>query len=117
MSILDDIKKNSELKHKVALDELRDISKLVETKSSDYGPVSEVLDLVFALTRYKDAPVPGGEVQGCARVLSKMVRYMNLRANELIDGKHANTDSMEDSMKDLLGEAARLCAEVQLNRR
>jgi hypothetical protein len=116
LTVIDDIKNSDEAKNKLANESIAKITKLLNKKRADYGPVSEFLDLAFAATRYQEAPIPGGEAQACARVLSKVIRIMTLRATELLDKKLANTDSLEDSMDDLLGEALRFHSEIQSNR-
>ncbi len=96
---------------------LEQLKTLIATKSADYGPVSEIIDLAFRITRYDEAKIPGAESQIAGRLLVKIIRYMNLRAQELIDGKpSANHESLEDSVRDIVGDGVRLYAEVASNR-
>src|SRR5438270_12220462 len=79
------------------------------SKSSDYGPVASLLDLVGAVTGYNEAAIPAGEVLACYRTISKIVRYMTLRAAAYKNGQ-PNHESLQDTVMDIVGESARLYA-------
>ncbi len=111
------LKKVNREKIEVSVEFLESMKTLVQTKSADYGPVCEMLDLAFRVTRYDEAKVPGAESQVAGRLLVKILRYMNLRAQELIEGKPtANHESLEDSVRDIIGDGLLLFAEVSANR-
>lgn len=83
------------------------VANVLGTKTTDYGPVSAILDIAAAATGYNSAGIPAGEAFTCYRVWSKLLRYMNLRAL----GGPPHHESIKDSLQDLVGEAARLYAE------
>jgi hypothetical protein len=112
LSVIDDILKlNSD---KIASEQraLLDLSNLLAKKSQDYGPVAEVLDLVFSLTGYQVAPIPGGEVEACSRLIAKIIRYMTLRSKNV----EPNYENLDDTLKDMIGECTRLYGECTANR-
>lgn len=86
-----------------SIDTLIDTKELLEKKTSDYGPVATVLDLLGELTGYSHANASLGEVAALSRVLTKLVRYMSLRS-----AKNINFESLTDTTKDLVGECTRL---------
>jgi hypothetical protein len=110
------IKNQSKTKFSIELEMLKEVEELLKTKSQDYGPVAEVVDLVFDVTGYAKAHIPGGEVQSAGRCLIKLVRYLNLRAKEVSSGSLPDTESLEDSLKDFIGETVRLYGECMANR-
>jgi hypothetical protein len=110
------IKSQNKTKLTLELEMIKELDALLQTKTSDYGPVCEVIDLVFDVTGYAKAHVPGGEAQVAGRCLAKLVRYLNLRAKEASSGSLPDTESLEDSLRDFLGEAVRLYGESQVNR-
>jgi hypothetical protein len=110
------IRSQNKTKLTIELEMIKELDELIGTKTSDYGPVCEVIDLVFDVTGYAKAHIPGGEAQVAGRCLSKLVRYLNLRAKEVSTGSLPNTESLEDSLRDFLGETVRLFGECQANR-
>jgi len=88
---------------------LTDVQSTLEAKSSDYGPVSSIIDLVSAATGYNRVPVPGSEVLACYRTLTKLVRYMELRTQGLTTPEKApHFEGLKDTLSDIVGESARL---------
>jgi len=90
---------------------LDSIKELLSAKSTDYGPVADILDLLTDVTGYSKADIPGAEAQGCYRVISKIVRYMQVRGS----GELATTEKLSETIFDLLGEALRFYVEVIVN--
>lgn len=86
-----------------SIDTLIDTKDLLEKKSSDYGAISPALDILGSLTGYDKAGASLGEVAALTRVLSKLLRFMTLRAS-----KKPNFESLADTTKDLVGECTRL---------
>jgi len=110
------IRNQNKSKLTIELEMVRELETLLQTKTEDYGPVCEVIDLVFEVTGYAKAHIPGGESQVAGRCLAKLVRYLNLRAKEVQEGKLPSTESLEDSLRDFLGETVRLYGEAMANR-
>jgi len=110
------IRNQNRTKLTLELEMVKELDTLFQEKTTDYGPVCEVIDLVFDVTGYAKAHIPGGEAQVAGRCLAKLVRYLNLRAKEVSTGSLPNTESLEDSLRDFLGEAIRLYGESQANR-
>lgn len=86
-----------------SIDTLIDTKELLEKKSSDYGPVATVLDLLGEVTGYAQCNVPLGESAALTRLITKIVRYMSLRGASKI-----NFEALTDTTKDLVGECTRL---------
>lgn len=86
-----------------SIDTLIDTKELLEKKSSDYGPVATVLDLLGEVTGYAQCNVPLGESAALTRLVTKIVRYMSLRGATKI-----NFEALTDTTKDLVGECTRL---------
>jgi hypothetical protein len=110
------IRNQNNKKLHLELEIVEELDSLLKTKTEDYGPVCEVIDLVFDVTGYAKAHIPGGEAQVAGRCLAKLVRYLNLRAKEVSTGSLPNTESLEDSLRDFLGETVRLWGEAMANR-
>jgi hypothetical protein len=110
------IKNQNKTKLHLELEMVKELDSLLQTKTTDYGPVCEVIDLVFDVTGYAKAHIPGGEAQVAGRCLAKLVRYLNLRAKEVSSGALPDTESLEDSLRDFLGETVRLYGETMANR-
>jgi hypothetical protein len=89
---------------------IQDTAELLVTKSEDYGPVAECLDLIAAATGYDKANVPAGEAASAYRALAKIIRYMNLRAKTSI-----NHESIKETLQDTVGESLRLYGEAVFN--
>ena len=93
-----------------SVDTLIDTKELIEKKSSDYGPVATVLDLLGEITGYSSANVSLGESAALTRVVTKIIRYMSLRG-----AKKINFESLTDTTKDLVGECTRLHTMCTIN--
>lgn len=91
---------------------LTEMSELLRSKSSDYGPVATVLDVLGKCTGYQEADVPLSENAGLTRLVTKVVRYMTLRAKKEVQ----NYESIDDTLKDLIGEATRLYTTYMFNK-
>lgn len=90
---------------------LIDTKDLMEKKSSDYGPVGTILDLMGELTGYSHASIPLNEVAALTRTVTKIVRYMTLRGSK----KKINYESLTDTTRDLVGETNRLNTACMFN--
>ena len=102
------IRNQNKTKLHLELEMVKELETLLQTKTNDYGPVGEIIDLVFDVTGYARAHIPGGEAQVAGRALAKLVRYLNLRAKEVSTGSLHDTESLEDSLRDFIGETVRL---------
>jgi hypothetical protein len=116
MSVIEDMLATNADKTKSGTKLLKELSELMPKKAEDYGPICEVLDIIFAATGYQDAPVPGGEQHICGRTLAKIVRYMTLRAKELKTGGSPNWEPLSDTMVDLTAHTVLLHNEYLANR-
>jgi len=83
------------------------------SQSKPYDPVSEILDLVFAVTDFGQADIPGGEAHVASQCLAKLVRYFTIRAK---GEKLTNESGIPEILQDFVRESVRLYAEVQANR-
>jgi hypothetical protein len=95
--------------NKVAL-ELRILEKVHDQiESYNRGPSSEVIDLIFSITGYGKADIPGGEVQVATQCVTALVKYFSLRAM-------SGTEPLEEALVELITETVRLYGEVNINR-
>jgi len=93
---------------------LGNIKDIIKERALAGGSCYEIIDIIYAVTGYGQAEVPGGEshVFGC--LVCDIVRYAELRAKEL--RTKTRSDNIEDSLKDLASESIRLYGEVTSNR-
>ena len=97
---------------KTALEEdvIKKTLELVQSKP--YDPASELIDLIFAVTKYSEANVPGGEAYVTGQCISKLVKYLTLRSA----GERVTNDSpLADVLLEFVRESARLYSEYQAN--
>ena len=87
------------------------MAKLLASKSDDYGPINSLMDIIGEATGYSAANIPAGEVLGFYRAMSKMLRYASLRAK----GGEPNFEGLEETIRDLVGEAERLYGATMTN--
>jgi hypothetical protein len=95
----------------IEIDVIKQALDLAQSKSHD--SISEVIDLVFAITGYGKAEIPGGEVHVAGECIAKLMKYLTLRAKE---DKATNESPLPDTLLDLIRESTRLYAELQINR-
>ena len=105
------IKSMNTTKTNIEIDMIKQALELAQSKP--YDPVSEILDLVFAVTDFGQADIPGGEAYVAGQCLAKLVRYLTLRAKP---EKPTNESGIPEALQDFVREAVRLFAEVQANR-
>jgi hypothetical protein len=103
------IQSMSTAKTAIEVDIIKQALELVQSKPRD--ATSEIIDLVFAVTGYGKADVPGGESFIAGECIAKLVSYFTVRATMV-----ANGNSLPDILLDLVKETIRLYAELQANR-
>lgn len=85
------------------------LGELLSTKTESYGDPTPILDLIAEYTNYGNSNIPGGEVQACYRLITKLIRYMNLRAvGNIQRNVKNNNEGVIDSSMDIVGEAVML---------
>lgn len=92
----------SSKRKKHSIDLLKDMQYTIESKSADYGSPDVLVDIVAKYTGYDSAIIPAGEANGAYRLITKIIRYMNLRSKDMTPAHH---ESIEDSIRDIVGEA------------
>ena len=80
-------------------DKLEEMDTLLAVKSQDYGQVPEIIDVVGEMTGYDSCKVSLAEQAATVRMLSKLVRLMNMRA------KGCTRLEALENIKDIVGEA------------
>jgi hypothetical protein len=105
-TVIEEIRKASAYKHARRVELLQ----YVTQNPQDRGAVSEILDVLFALTGYDIASISGGEVDSCTEVISSLVKYMRSRASK------PRQDMPEEFIKEMVDESLRLYSECCLNR-
>lgn len=110
-SVVSFIKTMSSTKMGLETDVLKKVLDVVQ--STDRGPASEILDLVFAITGYMKADVQGGESQIAGHCVSTLVKYLTLRAKE---PTNESSESLDECLMELITQSVRLYGEVNANR-
>ena len=112
------IKAQSSAKFTEEIKVLDKVTKTIKDRSTESGPVCEIIDIIFSVTGYGEANVPGGESHIFGEIISKIVQYAQLRAHELQNPEsRPNNENLENSLRDMVMEGARLYAESTANRK
>jgi hypothetical protein len=94
---------------------LAEMVALLAQKAQEEGPVLEMIDLIFGITGYQSAPIPGGEAQVCGNLIAKLIQYMTLRASQLSKNTEPNYEIVQGTLRDMIGECTRLYGECKAN--
>jgi hypothetical protein len=104
------IRSMNSAKTAIELDVVKQVLDRVQSKP--YDPVSEIIDLVFAVTGFGKAEIPGGEALVAGQCIAKLVRYLTLRAKL---GDKSNEASLPDILLEFIAESVHLYGELQAN--
>jgi hypothetical protein len=106
------IQSMSTAKTAIEVDVIKQTLELAQSKPRD--STSEIIDLVFAVTGYDKADVPGGESHIAGECIAKLVRYLTLRA-KATSGDKSNESFLPDTILELIVESVHLYGEMQAN--
>jgi hypothetical protein len=113
-SVTSFIKTTSSEKQTLESDFLSNIKDLVKERALAGGSCYEIIDIIYAVTGFGQAEVPGGESYVFGNLICELVKYAELRSKELRSRTRSN--NLEDSLKNLASESIRLYGEVTSNR-